>query len=282
MHPSPPRLLRENNPNYPSFVLGGTHIRDVPSNDRPHPDQLLISLPWSYNSEPERFYPTVYLCDGYWDFPLVWGMYSHLLYDHVVPEYILVGLSYGGEKPDVDALRKIDFAPPEAPVQESRRDYLSRLKSSIIPFLESEYAVDPSFRCLAGVSIGAAFALSVLFQEPGLFHAAIALSPTTEYYDRWLFRLERAYFDMGRSLADKLLGQRKDFPVRLFLASGGADDPPIVRGIQEFDRQLDSRRYRSFDKQSRIIDGEKHAGLKAEGMNRGLRHVFALLAAASG
>ncbi|HZL45213.1 MAG TPA: hypothetical protein VFC28_03225, partial [Opitutaceae bacterium] len=89
-------------------------------------------------------------------------------------------------------------------------------------------------------------------------------------------------FSPQNRLAAKLLGQRKDFPTRLFLASGGADDPPIVRGIQEFDRQLDSRRYRFFDKQSRIIDGEKHAGLKAEGMNRGLRHVFALLAASSG
>lgn len=130
---------------------------------------MLISLPWSYNDEPERTYPVVYLCDGYWDFPLGWGLYSHLLYDKVVPEYILVGLAYGGDKPDVDALRKPDLAPPDTRMPGG--DYLARLKESIIPFVESEYGCDPSFRCLAGVSIGGAFAMSALFREPGSFTA---------------------------------------------------------------------------------------------------------------
>jgi uncharacterized protein len=269
-----PRLLRENNPDFPAFVLGGTHIRDVPSNEEPCLDQVLVSLPWSYNSEPERTYPTVYLCDGFWDFPLVWGMYSHLLYDKVVPEHILVGLSYGGAKPDVDALRKIDLAPPAA---NSHDDYLARLKSSVIPFVEAEYGVDPSFRCIAGVSIGGAFALNALFREPGLFQGAIALSPTTEYFDRWLFRLEQQYAEANTNLVSKLLARRKELPVRIFMAAGAADDPGVVRGIQEFDRQLESRRYRFFEKHFRLIDGEKHGALKPEGFNRGLRHVFAPL-----
>jgi predicted alpha/beta superfamily hydrolase len=96
-----PRLLRENNPDFPSFVLGGSHIRDIPQVGNEPADQVLVALPWSYNEEPKRTYPVVYLCDGFWDFPLVWGMYSHLLDDKVVLEYILVGLAYGGERPDV-------------------------------------------------------------------------------------------------------------------------------------------------------------------------------------
>lgn len=96
-----PRLLRENNPDFPSFVLGGSHIRDIPQVGNEPADQVLVALPWSYNEEPKRTYPVVYLCDGFWDFPLVWGMYSHLLDDKVVLEYILVGLAYGSERPDV-------------------------------------------------------------------------------------------------------------------------------------------------------------------------------------
>jgi dienelactone hydrolase len=196
------------------------------------------------------------------------------LYDKVVPEHILVGLSYGGAKPDVDALRKIDLAPPAA---NSHDDYLARLKSSVIPFVEAEYGVDPSFRCIAGVSIGGAFALSALFRETGLFQGAIALSPTTEYFDRWLFRLEEQYAEANTNLVSKLLARRKELPVRIFMAAGAADDPGVVRGIQEFDRQLEPRRYRFFEKQFRLIDGEKHSALKPEGFNRGLRHVFAPL-----
>ena len=270
------RLLRENNPDFASFVLGGTHIRDVPAPDSLYPDRVIVSLPWSYNEQPERTYPVVYLCDGYWDFPLVWGLYSHLLYDKVVPEYILVGLGYGGDKPDVDTLRKADLAPPASPAD----DYLRRIKESLIPFVEAEYACDGSFRVIAGVSIGGAFALSALFRAPGLFQGAIALSPTVESFDRWIFRLEEEYQQAGSTLATKLLGKRRELAARLFLAAGGADDARIVNGIEGFDRLLDSRGYRFFDKKYCRIEGEKHAGLKAEGMNRGLRHVFAGTAAA--
>lgn len=268
-----PRLLRENNPDFEAFVLGGTHVRDVPAPGRARPDRVLVSLPWSYNDQPERSYPVVYLCDGYWDFPLVWGLYSHLLYDKVVPEYILVGLAYGGDRPDVDALRKRDLAPSAG--ENPGGDYLARLRDVIIPFVESEYACDPSFRVLAGVSIGGAFTLSALFRDPGLFQAAIALSPTVENWDRWIFRLEEEYQQAGGGLLARLVKPRPELPVRLFLAAGGADDPRIVQGIREFDRVLTDRRYRFFEKEFRVIEGEKHAGLKAEGLNRGLRHVFA-------
>lgn len=265
------RLRRENNPDFASFVLGGTQIRDVPSPGSLYPDRVIVSLPWSYDEQPSRSYPTVYLCDGYWDFALVWGLYSHLLYDKVVPEYILVGLDYGGNKPDVDILRKADLAPAQSPAD----DYLRRLKENIIPFVEAEYACDPSFRAIAGVSIGAAFALSALFRAPGLFQGAIALSPPVESFGRWIFRLEEGYQQAGSTFASKLLGKRRDLAARLFLAAGGADDPRIISGIQAFDRLLDSRSYRFFAKEFRLIEGEKHAGLKAEGLNRGLRHVFA-------
>lgn len=40
------RLLRENNPDFASFVLGGTHIRDVPTPGSLYPDRVIVSLPW--------------------------------------------------------------------------------------------------------------------------------------------------------------------------------------------------------------------------------------------
>lgn len=271
--PSPRRALF-NDPPFPPFNLTWTHVRDVPSPGREFPDQVIVSVPWTYDEHPEKRYPVVYLCDGYWDYPLVWGLYSHLLYDKVVPEYILVGLSYGGSRPDYDALRKPDLG-PAAPGVPAAGDYLARLQNHIIPFIEAGYACDPSFRCLAGVSIGGAFALSALFRAPGCFQAVIALSPTVMNFDRWVFRLEDEHHGAGRGAVAKLTGQGRALPARVFLAAGEADDPRIVAGIREFDRVLAARKYRFLEKQLRVIDGEKHAGLKGEGMTRGLRHVFA-------
>ena len=277
-HMSKLRPLRENHPTFKPFVLGGTHIRDLPSAGDHAPDRLIISMPWSFNDEPERKYPVVYLCDGYWDFPLMWAMYSHLLFDKVVPEYTLVGLAYGGEKPDVDALRLKDLAPPDAKSVEQGTDYLSRLENSIIPFIEDEYAGDPTFRCIAGASIGGAFALSALFRKPGLFQAAIALCPRADAHGRQLHKDEDVFFRAGRTLGSTLLGRRKELPARIFLAAGGEDDPRITGAIEEFNEILDARHYRFLEKQYRVIDGEKHGALKPEGFNRGLRHVFAELA----
>lgn len=276
-----PRLLRENNPDFASFVLGGSHIRDLPTEGSGPGDQVLVALPWSYNDEPPRTYPVVYLCDGFWDFPLVWGMYSHLLTDKVVPEYILVGLGYGGKSPDVEALRRVDLSPPgPGTTTDSLRgstgpgDYLARLKHKIIPFIEMEYGVDPAHRVLIGCSIGGVFAISALFREPRLFNAIIALSPTVRTHDDWLFRLEQEFTAADAGPVSRLLRRRPELPARLFMAAGGADNPALLDSIRRFDRQLDARGYRYFEKEFRLVDGEKHTALKPEGFNRGLRYAF--------
>jgi enterochelin esterase-like enzyme len=273
MHLRRPRLLREKNPDFDTFALGGTHIREVPPAVGTPFDRVLISLPWSYNQAPDRYYPVIYLCDGYWDFPLVWSLYSHLLSDNAVSEYILVGLAYAGKNSNVESLRKHDLAPPAGLDPED--DYLFRLREQVIPFVEAEYGCDSSFRAIAGVSIGGAFALSTLFRAPGLFNGVIALSPTVAHWDRWLFRLEQEYIQAGQTIMARVAGRRRELDVQLFLAAGDADDAALVREIQAYDRLLDARKYRMLTKQFRLIDGEKHAGLKAEGFNRGLRHLFA-------
>lgn len=264
-----PRLQRDNQPGCPPYILGSTHVRDVPSTgDDKCQDSVLIALPWSYNEQPERSYPVVYLCDGYWDFTLLVGIYGLLFVDRAVPEFILVGLAYGGVDPKPDELRQLDLAPPCA-----GNDYLDRLQRKIIPFIESEYATTPSFRCIAGVSIGASFAISTLFRAPGLFHAVIALIPRADAFRRWLFSLEHDY--SKTTFAAKLAIKRKELPSRLFIAAAGADKPDITRSVEEFNDQIGSRKYRFFEKQYRMIDGETHASVKPEGMNRGLRYVFA-------
>jgi hypothetical protein len=274
------RSLLENNRDFPAFVLGGTQIRDIPNGPMDFPDRVIVSVPWTYDENPERKYPVVYLCDGYWDFPLVWSVYSHLLFDQVVPEYILVGLDYGGAAPDLDALRKVDLAAPRSDTAvenvafASRPDYLRRIRAQIIPFVESEYRVDSAFRVLAGCSIGGTFALGAMFREPELFQAIIALSPTISNARDWLWKLEEAFSVPQRQLMGFASRAAKLLPARLFVGAGGRDTPQLVAAVSSFCSLVASRNYRLFEMEYRIVEGEKHAGLKPEGYNRGIRFAF--------
>ena len=249
--------------------MSGTHIIDLNKLGFDGYDQLIVSLPWSYDEDPYTKHPVVYLCDAYWDFELVWAIYNKLRFDKVVPEYILVGLGYSCPMQEVEGLRKKDLSPPSM-----GSDYLQRIQQKLIPFIERKYPADPTERYLAGVSIGGLFALESLFSAPGLFQGVIALSVNPEEYSRWIFESEATYYAKNKECVEGLFRKKKSLAARAFMAVGELDQSNLLRSSVQFNALLDERNYRFFEKEFRIVDGEKHGGVFAEGMNRGLRFVF--------
>jgi hypothetical protein len=116
--------------------------------------------------------------------------------------------------------------------------------------------------------------VSTLFRAPGLFQAAIALSPIFASYDRWVFAQEEKYYRNCQSNVGRFLGRKPELPVRLFSAVGELDTPQIVQAAKEFNTILLKHNYKNLDHNFRIIDQERHGGVKPEGLNRGLRHIF--------
>jgi predicted alpha/beta superfamily hydrolase len=257
---------------FPRHVLARTEIR-TPPDASGRADQLYVALPASYAREPQRRYPVVYLCDGYWDFVLVYGFTGNLLYDRAVPEFILVGLGYQGESPDYDRLRAHDYTPVvEGPGNQGRdtghaAEYLHRLEHDILPFVDRSYRTDPSYRVLGGSSLGGLFTLYALFERPELFRAFIAPSPAVTWANRWLFEREAAFAK-----------EHREVRARLFMTGASAEDPGFLAGIRAFDAQLAQRRYQGLAYEFRMVEGERHAGTKAESYNRGLRFAFAPIA----
>ncbi len=262
-------------PAFPRHVLANTEIR-TPPDASGRADQLYVALPASYAREPQRRYPVVYLCDGYWDFVLVYGFTGNLLYDRAVPEFILVGLGYQGESPDYDRLRARDYTPVvEADADHAHpgretghaAEYLSRLEHDIVPFVDRSYRTDPSYRVLGGSSLGGLFTLYALFERPELFRAFIAPSPAVTWANRWLFEREAAFAK-----------EHREVRARLFMTGASAEEPGFLAGIRAFDGQLAQRRYEGLAYEFRMVEGERHAGTKAESYNRGLRFAFAPIA----
>ena len=261
----------ETKPAYPPQTIPGSQIRvlapSAVANGREY--QLFVSLPSEYDANPEKRYPVMYLCDGYWDFNLVCGFKGNLIFDKTLPEIIVVGFGYAGGNPDVQNLRTYDYTP--GPAADDRgalasghaREFLNAIEKEIIPFVEKEYRADPAYRVLGGSSLGGLFTLYALFEKPGLFQAYIAPSPACGWADDWLFAHEERFANSAAPLK-----------ARLYLTAAEKEWPVFRDNILRFHERLAGRSYEGFTYKFRLIDDEYHAGTKAESYNRGVRFAF--------
>jgi predicted alpha/beta superfamily hydrolase len=258
---------------FPQHTIGNSQLRVLPPTAAGRHYQLHIGLPASYAKETTRRYPVVYVTDAYWDFQKIDAIRGGLVYDKVVPEFIIVGLGYAGENPDYDTLRRWELSP--APfgggASGHAADFLSTIETEVIPFVEREYRADPSYRVLAGASLGGLFTLYSMYTNPALFQAYIAATPAVVVGNDWLFGYENEFAKSGRPLK-----------ARLFVSGGGNEAPGFLGGILRFNQRIASRKTPGLACEFRIIDGERHAGMQFESYVRGLRFAFAPLAPESG
>lgn len=259
---------------FPKHTLGNSQIRDLVRDANGREFRILVGLPYSYESSPTKRYPVLYLCDGYWDFTLVNGLYGNVLYDKAVPEFIIVGLSYTGDNPKYDSLRRYDYTPvpdpgtdPKAKNSGHAKEFLAALRNQIIPFVQKEYRADTTWRGIGGSSLGGLFALYTAFEAPGLFQGTIAPSPAVGWANGWAFKREAEFVRSGKPLA-----------TRLFLSTASEEWPDFTKVIRDFNDTLDAHKIPGLAKKWRIVEGERHAGTKAESYNRGVRYIFAPLA----
>lgn len=259
-------------PAFPPQTVGNSQIRVLPRSANGRDYQLYVSLPGNYGAHPDKRYPVLYLCDGYWDFNLVCAFKGNLIYDKTLPEIIVVGFGYAGENPDVQNLRTYDYTPvprpddPQAKGSGHAAEFLAVIEKEIIPFVEKEFRADPAYRVLGGSSLGGLFTLYALFEKPGLFQAYIAPSPACVWAGGFSAKQEAAF-----------AAKNKTLNARLYMTAAAEEWPDFRDGIARFNEQLAARKYDGFTYKFRLIDEEGHAGTKAESYNRGVRFAFAPL-----
>jgi predicted alpha/beta superfamily hydrolase len=260
---------------FPPHTIPNSEIRVLPRNEAGRQYQLHVGLPASYDKEPSRKYPVVYVTDGYWDFAKITTIHGGLVYDKVAPEFITVAIGYAGENLDYNALRQWELPPvplgSDASASGHAADFLKTIETVIIPFAEKEYRIDSSYRVLGGASLGGLFTLYAMFTRPDLFKAYIAVTPAVVVGNDWLLGYEETFAKSGRPLA-----------VRLHVTGGGNESPAFLGGILRFNQRIQSRKYPGLAYEFRIVDGERHAGMQVEAYTRGLRFAFAPVAAESG
>ena len=249
---------------FPRVTIPDSEVRQLDSSVTGRSYDVYIHLPSGYAGSAEKKYPALYVLDGQWDFKLIVAIYGSLLFDEFMPETIIVGITYRGDNPDYSALRVKDYTPvadPEFPGSGEGPKFLTFLKEELLPFIESNYRADSSQRVLMGSSFGGTFTLYTMFSEPALFRSYLASSPAVPFGDNFAFQQEADYAANCQVL-----------PVRLFISVGELEE--LLEPVQEFMRILSERGYPRLEMQTRIIEGERHAGNKPEAFNRGLRFIF--------
>lgn len=251
----------------PRVVIPETESRQLESRVTGRSYDISVALPAGHGADSQQRYPAIYVLDGQWDFKLVTSLYGGLHYDMFLPDAIVVGIEAGGGNPDHDALRAQDYTPTPRPEFEGSGQagrFLDFVADQLMPFIEEEYPVADRGRTLLGSSMGGLFALKTLFERPDLFDRIVAVSPAIVWDEHTVMELEA-----------QLAAGRDELAVRLFVAVGELEPAQAFQEPAErLVERLRRRRYRGLELEHAIIPGERHAGVKPEGFNRGLRWVF--------
>ena len=241
-----------------------SEVRNLKSTETGRDYDIYIRVPDNYAAEAGKKYPVLYIIDGQWDFKLLDSVYGGLYYDKFVPEMILVGITYAGENPNFDRLRAMDLTPVpnnQFPGSGDAPKFLTFLKKDLMPYIESNYRIDAAKRTLMGSSFGGLFTVYTMFADPGLFRGYVAASPAVPYGDGFAFKQEKEFAD-----------KHTDISARLFLSVGSVEQ--LAGPVQAYMKALGSRGYKGLKLETRVIEGERHAGNKPEAFNRGLRFIF--------
>ncbi len=262
------------------YVLAGTQVWSVPDPVSGRDYEVFVSLPASYEAEPNRRYPVLYVTDADYAFPIIRQIARRVnLEGPMIEEFILVGLSYAKGDGGADSRRR-DYTPtPNGPrnsagsVHGGGAAYQTYLKTQALPFVEQKFRTDPARRVLLGHSYGGLLGAQIMFTDPTLFSGYVLGSPSFWYDKRHMMTVEADYARTHR-----------DLPAEVFMYVGGFEGPgPTARHDNETDmvgdmrameQTLKSRAYPGLSIQSMVLENEDHLTVAPVGFTRALMAVL--------
>ena len=225
------------------------------------PLHIVVKLPASYSDDKKKNYPAIYLLDGGAVFPMLAGYYNYLRNEDVIPESIIVAISYGAHDFEHGNNRSTDYTAPT-----DQREYWGGasvfqgvIEEELLPLIEATYRADPKKRIIFGQSIGGQFVLYTALTKPDLFWGHIASNPALH---RNLEFFQQRHSDQIESGS------------RLFMASASNDDPrfrgPAVAWIDHWSEETQL----PWKLNAITIQGYGHFSLITESFRRGLLWIF--------
>jgi predicted alpha/beta superfamily hydrolase len=200
----------------------------------------------------------IIVLDGQWDTPLVGSLHGQQYYDGFAPESIIVGVTWSGENPNYDSLRRRDFVPSLKDSPGGTADkFFNSLAYEIIPFIEENYSIDKEKISLMGSSFGGLFTLYAYFAKPQLFNCYIAASPALSHDKDLVAKIVQDY--------DKYRKGKK----KLYLTYGSAEID--VEEFKKFSQQLKDQNISNLELKTDLFENIGHAGTKGPTYTKGIQ-----------
>jgi predicted alpha/beta superfamily hydrolase len=218
---------------------------------------VIVRVPATYQTGQRR-YPVLYLTDGEAHIGHTAATAAYLAREGRMPEVILVAV--------VNTDRNRDLTPTKVadrPGETGGADrFLDFFEKELIPTIESRYRTQ-KFRVFAGHSLGGLFALHALFSRPELFDAWIAVSPSLQWDDRYLFRRANEFFAKPKL---------RETSVVVTVGDEGDDSR---KNFEDFKKLVSKRAPKQFDALFVHFPDEDHGSVVMPSHYAGLRKVFA-------
>lgn len=262
-----------------AYCLPHTEVRKIHSEHVDVDYVLYISLPRNYTTSQE-VYPVIFTLDADYSFALAHNIIEHFVERDNLPEMIVVGIAYEGASQEMNKYRKHrsrDYTPtytleggygPEFQKYSGGGEkFRTFIISELIPFMESNYRVEPDNRTFVGHSYGGLFGTYVLLTRPDLFQKYILVSPSLWYDDKMMLKMAGA------------LTNPKSLAARVFFGMGSYENQPwrgraMISDMQSLVEILQSHFLPELEITSHVFEGETHNSVFPAALTRGLRVVF--------
>jgi len=264
------------------YEILGTQVFDLADPQGQIPYQIFVSLPPSYEQQPQRSYPTVYVTDADYGFPMLRLIGRRLNGARPqVEEFIVVGLSYEKGQ-DPMASRRRDYtptakgtsdAPSSAPHGESLR-YRNYIRDVVIPFVDGKWRTRTDKRVYVGHSYGGLLGAQILLTEPEMFDAYILGSPSFWYDKKYLLREARGLLDQQHAINADVYLYVGEFEALRIGDKRYQQEVDMVVDNQAFTDILRSRNYRELKLQSDVLADEDHMSVAPRGFTKGLLYTL--------
>ena len=213
-----------------------------------------VVTPASYDSNPEKSYPTLILLDGEYLVDPFEGVLKYGSYWDDLPEFIIIAIDQNnGDTRFADS----EFDEAGFP-SGAGANFFEFIGIELLPYVEKKYRTLP-FRIIAGHDTTAGFLNFYLYKDNPIFNAYISLAP------------EMAP-EMEKRIAERLAKITK--PLFYYLGTGEADLIEINEKAAELDANIKAVPNASFKYQSDAFKGASHYSLVAKAIPNAVYFIF--------
>jgi len=223
--------------------------------------QVLISKPGGYESDEDKHYAVLILLDGSSNFHHTTGLVTFLAETGRIPPMFVVGVNNTQRgrdlTPSTDNAELID----EMGDLGGADNFRAFISDELLPWVDENYRTGP-YRILVGHSLGGLYALHSMINQPDLFNAYIAISPSLWWDDQILV-----------DQLETFLEATDELDATLYMTMGN-EGGSMLGGARKFSGVLDEHAPPGLKWDFRLLNQENHGSVPHRSTYLGLEMIF--------